>query len=213
MRHVVTRIALVVGLGACASAPVAGSSPRVTPRAGHGDHHHGTLDAHDERASAAFRAEHAHILRRIEETDRIARSLVERPAEADARLRAALGFFTRELGPHADAEEHVLYAVADRTVASASPHRWTDSLRYEHTVVHREVRALAAVVDGSDRSEPTVIAAGFRVIALLGLVRAHFGAEERVVLEALDRTMTRAQFEREIIAPTEAYVRGRGHTE
>jgi hemerythrin-like domain-containing protein len=164
-----------------------------------------------ERASAAFREEHAQLLAHLDEAEANAMALLEASeGERDERIHAIVHFFRHQLLPHAQAEEHVLYAVADRRVPTQAPHRWTHSLRYEHTVVHAAIEEMHAFMESSDRSPEALARFSARAIATIGLVRGHFGAEEHVVLDALDRTMSREEFRREVIEPTQRYVAAHG---
>lgn len=192
--HAITTLALLL-LGCGGAAPAPAHPPRAPG---------------EPRASAAFRQEHRELLRRIDETERAAVALASLPAEElDAAIQRIAAFFHQDLAPHAAAEEHVLYVVADRHVPTPSPYRWTDSLRYEHTVVHAAIEEMHRFVEGGDHSAEAIAAFQSLVIRTLGLVRGHFGAEENVVLDALDRTMTPAQFQDEVIEPTEAFVHAR----
>lgn len=164
----------------------------------------------DDRASEAFRTEHAAVLSDIEDAEAQARTLVSAPEpERAERIHRIVHFFRHELLPHAQAEERVLYEVADRLVPTPPPHRWTDSLRYEHTLVHAAVGEMTMFHEHSDRSPEALARFRDRVLATLGLVRGHLGAEENVVLDALDRRMTAAEFRREVIEPTERFVAAR----
>ncbi len=165
-----------------------------------------------ERPSAPFRAEHVHFLARLEATveEALAVSADAPEPERERHVEAVLAFFHRELVPHAGAEEAVLYGVADRLAGTPPPLRYTDVLRYEHTVVHGEIRAIEAWARGGDRSADSIAGFQRRVIALAGLIRGHFGGEENVILELIDARMTRAEFERDVLAPMEAYMREHG---
>jgi hypothetical protein len=163
------------------------------------------------RASESFRAEHAQILVRVDETEAHAVALTSSAvSDIEERVHAVVHFFRDELMPHARAEEHVLYAVADRIVGAPPPYRWTDSLRHEHTVVHAAIEEMTAIARGADRSPETLATLSRLALRTLGLLRGHFGAEEEVVLDAIDRAMTAEDFEREVIAPTRAFVAERG---
>lgn len=171
---------------------------------------HATSDG--ERPSAAFRAEHARFLADLDHSVEEALAVrADAPeAEREAHVQAVLEFFGRELVQHAGAEEAVLYDVADRLAGTPPPLRYTDVLRYEHTVVHAEIRALDEWARASDRSADSIAEFQRRVVGLAGLVRGHFGGEENVILELLDARMTEAEFERDVLAPIEAYMREHG---
>ncbi len=66
-------------------------------------------------------------------------------------------------------------------------------MRQEHRVVGRWIDELGALL-----AKPTFDATAFarRSDNLLGLIDAHFECEEQVLLPLVDRSMTRAQFEK-----------------
>lgn len=212
MRAILLPFAALVLLGGCAS----NQQPAESPSHAHthqGEHQHRAVPA-GERPSASFRAEHVEILHHIEATEKRAAVLMTgSQPDVEGQIRAILAFFEDELMPHAQAEEAVLYAVADRLIPTKAPHRYTDSLRYEHTEVHAAVEKMASFAEGKDRSSEAIASFSQLAIGTLGLVRGHFGAEENVILDALDRLMTPEEFQREVVEPTMAYVRehGGGH--
>jgi hypothetical protein len=151
------------------------------------------------------------LLERLDQTESLAAALATTPAEQlEERIHDVVHFFRQELLPHAKAEEAILYTVADEHVPTEAPYRWTDSLRYEHTVVHAAIEEMTAFMQGKDRTPEAVARFSRTVIKTLGLIRGHFGAEEHVVLDALDRSMTAADFQRDVVEPTERYVAEHG---
>lgn len=163
------------------------------------------------RPSESFRAEHVEILHHLDATSQRAAALMTaKEADVNGQIQAIVGFFQNELMPHAQAEEAVLYGVADRLIPTKAPYRYTDSLRYEHTEVHAAVEEMASFAKSADRSPQAVTEFSRLAIATAGLVRGHFGAEENVILDALDRLMTPEEFQREVVEPTIAYVRKQG---
>ncbi len=156
-----------------------------------------------------------HFLERLDQTEQEALALSpEAPAEEQQRhVDAVLTFLHDELMPHAGAEEAVLYPVADRVAGTPAPLRYTDVLRYEHTVVHDAVGTLDAWAQAGDRSPEAIATFQRHVVELVGLSRGHFGGEENVVLALLDERMSAEEFRAEVIAPLEAWLaeHGAGH--
>lgn len=146
-----------------------------------------------------MRAEHAALLRRISAIDALVSALGASgsPAERLGTMTEIFEFFQAHLLPHADAEDQVLYPVAD---AKAAGGQFTASLRHEHRVISRWIDELSVLLR---RKPPTADDARMfarRTDALLGLVRGHFECEEEVVLGLLDRTMTPDEFQRDVMS-------------
>jgi hemerythrin-like domain-containing protein len=154
------------------------------------------------RPTETFRAHHVEIRNKLDEAGTSAMALsATPPAEVGKRIQDIVHFFQHELIPHAEAEERVLYSVADRLVPTEGGRRYTDSLRYEHTVVAREIQALHDAMERSDHSPVAIAALQRRVLELVGLVKAHFGAEEDVILAVFDEMMSAEEFQREVVEP------------
>ncbi len=205
--HRISHLALAAILASACGGPPAGSTTA--------HHHHHAPAAHGERPSEPFRREHAHFLERLEQTEQEALALSsDAPAEEQRRhIDAVLAFLHDELMPHAGAEEAVLYPVADRVAGTPAPLRYTDVLRYEHTVVHDAVATLDAWERAGDRSPEAIASFQRRVVELVGLVRGHFGGEENVVLALLDERMSADELRAEVLVPMEAWLaeHGGGH--
>lgn len=185
-----TFLALLPLLVACGGS--GGAPPQAAPQ--------GARDG--TRTTEAFRAHHAVIRARLDETAARAMALPSAPPEeVGASILAIVRFFHHELLPHAQAEERVLYAAADRLVPTGHGRRYTDGLRYEHTVVAREIAALHDAMRSGDHSPEALAAIQRRTLELVGLVKAHFGVEEDVVLTIFDERMSAEEFEREVVAP------------
>lgn len=184
------------------------------PPAEHAEHAHGHApSAHDHgqaggggsETTASFRAHHAEIRVKLDEASSRAMALPSAsPEELGDRIHEIVHFFHHELIPHAEAEEQILYAAADRLVPTERGRRYTDSLRYEHTVVAREVQWLHDTMESGDRSPARVTEIQRRTLELVGLVKAHFGAEEDVILAAFDDLMSPEDFQREVVEPMHA---------
>jgi hemerythrin-like domain-containing protein len=199
--------ALLLAAGCGGAGPTPEHPAHATPA-----HTHAHPTPAGGRPSEPFRAEHVHISERLDQTETLAANLGSSPSEDVPRqITAILDFFLQELRPHAAAEEAVLYAVADRYVPAPAPHRWTDSLRYEHTVVHAAIEEMERFAAGDDRSPEALSRFSRLVIRTIGLVKGHFGAEENVVHDALDRVMSAEQFTEQVVRPTEAHVHGAHH--
>lgn len=211
MRLLLSSIAAVALISGCGSAHQHGASAPSHPHDAHAVGHENEAPKPGERPSEAFRKEHVEILEHLTETQKRGAALLEGKApDVEGQIQAILGFFQDELMPHAQAEEAVLYGVADRLIPTKAPYRYTDSLRYEHTEVHAAVEKMASFAKGTDRSPEAISSFASLAIATAGLVRGHFGAEENVILDAMDRLMTPEEFQREVVEPTIAYVREHG---
>ena len=163
--------------------------------------------------TASFRAHHAEIRAKLDEAASRAMALPSAPPEeVGDRIHEIVHFFHHELIPHAEAEESVLYAAADRLVPTEHGRRYTDSLRYEHTVVAREVAWLHDTMEAGNHSPAVIAEIQRRTLELVGLVKAHFGAEEDVILAAFDALMSPEDFQREVVEPMHAAsAEGDGH--
>jgi len=164
------------------------------------------------RASEPFRQEHEHLIAKLDAVARIAETLRDVPEpERAAKVHEVVHFFKHVLAPHAEVEEAVLYSYVDRTVGAPSPFRYTDTMRHDHTVVARTIGQLDAFMRAGDLSPEGLHRFQAQSIGLLGLVRAHFEAEEDVLLAALDARVTRAAFVQNVMEPSEEWMRAHGH--
>jgi hemerythrin-like domain-containing protein len=144
------------------------------------------------RVTEPFRQEHAELLAHLDHVDALAGELAKLPPEERrAAQEKVLAFYAEHLVPHAAWEEEVLYPAVDRRASQGEP--FTASMRYEHTVVKAWVDQLRARLD-----DPDPAAFVRQADRLLGLVSAHFQAEEHVLLPVLDQTMTPEEYEREL---------------
>ncbi len=164
------------------------------------------------RPTETFRAHHAEIKNKLDDAAAHAMALSSAtPEEASELFHRIVHFFHHELIPHAEAEERILYAAADRLVQTAHGRRYTDALRYEHTVIARQVQALHAAMQRDDRSPEAIDEFQRRTLELVGLIDAHFGVEENVVLTAFDEQMSAEEFDREVVQPMHAESGGAAH--
>jgi hemerythrin-like domain-containing protein len=175
MRASLLVIALL--LPGCAATTTTSPSPRAAPGA---------------RPTESFRAEHRELKVHLGHVDAWIGALAAAPAdEQRAIMGRVVAFFAGHIAPHAAWEEAKLYPAVDRRASRGEP--FTASMRLEHRVVERwthELEGLAAAGDAH--------AFARRADQLLGLVLAHFEAEEEVLLPVLDAHMTPAEVEREL---------------
>jgi hemerythrin-like domain-containing protein len=147
-----------------------------------------------ERPTEAFRAHHAEIREHLGHIDAMAVALRQHsPEEQRGTMRRAVTFLKDHIARHAADEERVLYPVVQRESGEGS--QLTTVPIYEHRIVER----LIATLD-QEASQPSPDPAAFALAAhhLTGLLHAHFEVEEEVLLPVLDKTMTAAQFQREV---------------
>ena len=146
------------------------------------------------RPTEAFRAHHAEIRVHLGHIDAMAVSLREQsPDEQRRTMRRAVTFLKDHIASHAADEERVLYPVVQRESGAGS--QLTTVPIYEHRIVERLIAAL-----DREASQPSPDIAAFALTAhhLTGLLHGHFEVEEEVLLPVLDRTMTAAEFQREV---------------
>lgn len=150
-----------------------------------------------ELPTASFRAEHAEVLEELDEVAADAGRLTSLPkAEQRAQMRRIVAFFEDEIAPHAAWEEEVLYPLVDR-LAGGGEHAFTATMRHEHDVVAERIGELRRE---ASRAEPDPREFMRKTDRLLGLLTAHFSSEEQVLLPLIDRSMTRAEYERAVSA-------------
>ncbi len=116
-------------------------------------------------------------------------------------MASIAGFLQDHILAHAKWEESVLYPVVDR-LARSGPEPFTATMRYEHGIVGRWIAELAAE---AKRPAPDVDAFARRTDNVLGLLAAHFEEEEEVLLPLLDRSLSPAEFRREILDKMEGH--------
>lgn len=148
-----------------------------------------------ERATEGFRR---HDRKKRDEIARISCLLdtIHHVSEMDQRelMAAAVSLIRGGLLPDSEAQEKLLYAAVDRRVKSGlCP--FTEALRFERRQMGRWTEELALLA-----SEPLPDHNRFclRGERLLGLVESHLDAIEEILLPILDRSMTSAQFHREV---------------
>jgi hemerythrin-like domain-containing protein len=126
-----------------------------------------------------FKSHHAEIKVHLGHLDEMAQEL---PRQAPEKQRETMRFVAKFLNDHilahAAEEEATLYPRAD---AKAGP-RFTASMRYEHKVITGWVRELENMASTAEPDVPLFVRRTQRV---LGLLEAHFGAEEDVIAPAV----------------------------
>lgn len=147
-----------------------------------------------ERPTESFRLHHAEIREHLGHIDAMAESLPGQSPTARAEtMRRVVGFLQEHIAPHAADEERILYPVVERLAGQGS--RLTAVPIHEHRIVERWIGALE---HEAAKPAPDAVAFATGALHLTGLLHAHFEIEEEVLLPVLDRTMTRAQFQRDV---------------
>lgn len=147
--------------------------------------------------SAHFREEHAEIKKHLSHVEQWAGILSgSAPAEQKKTMSQITAFFKEHIKPHAEWEEKKLYPAVDKR-ASQGPGLFTSTMRYEHKIVARWIEELEKE---SAKTTPDVRRFARKTDQLLGLILAHFEEEEEVLLPVLDKSMTAAEFKKEILS-------------
>jgi hemerythrin-like domain-containing protein len=126
-----------------------------------------------------IRHKHTQIRKRLAEVEALVAPLGAGVPDM-ATARRVLRFFKRELSPHMDDEERVLYPDVDRVVGGSEP--FTSALRREHRIMRRWVVHLEAA---SGRGDDLGLFAR-RAENLIGMLYAHMETEEAVILPLVD---------------------------
>ncbi|MFE1786180.1 hemerythrin domain-containing protein [Streptomyces sp. NPDC059506] len=188
-------VAAIVGMTTWAwAATTTGAEPRPPAPA----------QANGGRVTAPLRAEHRELLPKIEALASAAEAVgTAPPQEQRKKVDESYAFLTRELIPHAVAEDEVLYAKVDSVIGTADRTRPTDTMRRDHAEVvaltedlgRLRDRLRAGTLHPADQKELRRV-----LYALNAVVDLHFAKEEEVYLPLLDRRLTaeeaRRMFER-----------------
>jgi iron-sulfur cluster repair protein YtfE (RIC family) len=127
----------------------------------------------------AIRSRHSEMRRRLAEVESLVAPLSAGiPDVASARI--VLQFFKRELGPHMEDEERLLYPDVDRVVGGKRP--FTNVLRREHRIIRRWIVHLEA----ASRRPNDLRLFARRADNLIGMLYAHMETEEAVVLPLVE---------------------------
>jgi len=146
-------------------------------------------------ATELFRREHAEFKTFLAGIGHQVDQLYAVSAVNPATLANIVQELDRHMTPHAEWEERVLYPVVDRHAGGGRP-AFTASMRYEHRMIARQ---LAELMQEAHRQAPDARRFARHADHPLGLVAAHFEAEEEVLLSLLDSSMTAEEFRREVM--------------
>lgn len=154
------------------------------------------MGAPDKKPTDALRQDHVRILTQTHGLgERIERLHEMGTLEQLAVAREVLEFVSKNVAPHARAEEYTLYPAADWAAGEGS--RLTEVPRFEHQLIARRCQALEkAVSAGSPAGRLMHLCYG-----ILGLVAAHFQGTEEVILPYLDKAFDGPRFEKEVLTP------------
>jgi hemerythrin-like domain-containing protein len=111
-------------------------------------------------------------------------------SQAQDRIESAYDFLTRQLLPHAQAEEKVLYPVVQKVMGAAQA---TATMSLDHAEVANLTEELGTLrVHRSQLSITSIQAMALRRVlyGLYTLVKVHFAKEEEVYLPLLDAKLT-----------------------
>ncbi len=147
-----------------------------------------------ELVSAPFRAEHEALREQLRHAGRhIGRLAYAGPSEQRRLMVKVLRLVRQHVMPHARWEEEVLYPAVD---AGAGTRDATAALVHQHRVIARWLDELDRL---AERRDPDGRIFARKADQLLGLILAHLEGEEEILLPILDRTMTPAQFDRDVM--------------
>ncbi|HEY2942527.1 MAG TPA: hemerythrin domain-containing protein [Vicinamibacteria bacterium] len=134
------------------------------------------------KSGEALCVQHSRLKDRLAQVQALAGSLRSgEPEAAAAVMKEVLRFLECEVQPHAEWEERVLYPLLDRRLGRGRA--FTATLRYEHRVIDRWITELARE---AARHTPDLLAFARRTDKVLGVLEAHFEAEEEVLPPALE---------------------------
>lgn len=147
--------------------------------------------------SEQFRKEHVEIKKHLSQVEQWAGNLSRsKPMEQKKTMLKIATFFKEHIKPHAGWEEEKLYPAVDKR-ASKGAEIFTSTMRYEHKIVGRWIEALE---NEATSKTPNAKVFSRKADQLLGLIIAHFEEEEEVLLPILDKSMTAAEFKKEILS-------------
>jgi hemerythrin-like domain-containing protein len=165
-------------------------------------------------ATQLFRIEHLEIKRHLDHVADMVEELhgSKQPDWRDVpkwreKMEAVVKLLNDHVRTHSEWEEKALYPVVDR-YAKSWLHPFTATMRFEHHIIARRIEGLA---HEASRPAPDVKRFARQADHLLGLIAAHFEAEEEVLLSILDSEMTHEEFEREVMNLDRGTGVGHGH--
>ncbi len=146
--------------------------------------------------SKHFRQEHIEIKKHLLHIEQWAGALSSlKGSEQNENMLKIVAFFKEHIKPHAQWEEKKLYPAIDKR-ANKDGTAFTSTMRYEHKIIGRLIEELDKMAS-TKSTDYTQFAR--KTDQLLGLVQAHFEEEEEVLLPILDKSMTPAEFKKEIL--------------
>ncbi|MGH7611914.1 MAG: hemerythrin domain-containing protein, partial [Candidatus Dormibacteria bacterium] len=132
-----------------------------------------------------IREEHLDLLEELGRLDRLVESDLDlESGRLAVALRSAVAFFKRELLPHAEAEERLVYPAVERVLRAAGGS--TQSM----TLDHRRIRDLTLELEhaaSAPRGELDRAAAQRALVSLLAVVHLHLDKEEEDYLPRLSQ--------------------------
>jgi hemerythrin-like domain-containing protein len=147
-----------------------------------------------ELVTQPLRDEHKELLPHIEALATAGDAVGVAPkAEQVAKVHASYEFLSKQLIPHAEAENKVLYVEVDRLIGSDVKTKATDTMVRDHAEVGaltEELRALASKLHEGDLSAAEQQDLRQVLYSLNGIVSLHFDKEEEVYLPLLDRELS-----------------------
>ncbi len=147
-----------------------------------------------ETITQPLRDEHRELLPQIERIRRVADSIgVVRADVLRERVHEVHDFLSRELIPHAKAEDAVLYPVVARVMGSPEA---TATMRHDHVEVvglTEELEALEPELSSDELALGAQHALRRILYGLFALVRVHFVEEDEIYLPLLDERLGREE--------------------
>ncbi len=141
------------------------------------------------RPTQPLRDEHKGLLLHIEELRKTADMIGEASREAEQReLEASFSFLSRHLGPHAQAEERVLYPTVEKLMGASEA---TATMKMDHAEIIRLTQELGSLLKAEPDRDASRDKSLRRILyGLYTLVGVHFAKEEEVYLPLLDAKMS-----------------------
>jgi iron-sulfur cluster repair protein YtfE (RIC family) len=150
-----------------------------------------------ELVTQPLRDEHKGLLPHIEALATAGDAVGVAPkAEQVEKVHASYEFLSKQLIPHAEAENKVLYVEVDRLIGSDVQTKATDTMVRDHAEVGaltEELGAFAAKLHEGNLSPAEQQDLRQVLYSLNGIVGLHFDKEEEVYLPLLDRELSAAE--------------------
>jgi iron-sulfur cluster repair protein YtfE (RIC family) len=149
------------------------------------------------RVTEPLREEHKELLPHIAAMETAGDAIGTAPREAQVeQVHASYEFLTKQLIPHAIAEDKVLYVEVNRLIGSNGSTDATDTMVRDHTEVGTLTERLGTLGGRLEKGKlSTAEEQDLRQVlyTLNGVVGLHFAKEEEVYLPLLDRELTAEQ--------------------